>query len=296
MAGLAVPLPDPALERSVAQGVERVEARLRAAVAGADPFVTGAAKHLLEAGGKRLRPLLTVLCAHLGAGVNQAVVDAAAVVELTHLASLYHDDVMDSAPLRRGLPAAHEVYGPTVAILTGDMLFARASAIVAGLGPEAVLIQAQTFERLCLGQIDETTGPRAGQDPVEHHMQVLAGKTGALIATSAHFGAKLSGCPEEVVRALVAYGEAVGIAFQLADDIIDLTSDAAVSGKTPGTDLRERVPTMPVLLVEAAAAADRTAGLTDSPSISLAAALAGDLTSDAALASVVQALRAHPAL
>jgi heptaprenyl diphosphate synthase len=276
--------------------MDLVEQRLQAVVAGADPFVTGAAKHLLEAGGKRLRPLLTVLTAHLGSGVSDAVVDAAAVVELTHLASLYHDDVMDSAPLRRGQPAAHQVYGPTVAILTGDLLFARASALVADLGPEAVRIQALTFERLCLGQIQETTGPAAGQDPVAHHLQVLAGKTGALIATSAHFGAQLAGCPAPVVQALVAYGEAAGVAFQLADDIIDLASQAAVTGKTPGTDLRERVPTMPVLLVQRAAAADQAAGLAGGPNIDLARALAGDLSDDAVLAQVVERLVAHPAM
>ncbi|MDR2453388.1 MAG: polyprenyl synthetase family protein [Bifidobacteriaceae bacterium] len=295
-AALAFALPDPALEASVARGLAQVEDRLNQAVAGPEQWVEAAAAHLLRAGGKRLRPLLTLLASHLGGGVNPAVVDAAAVVELTHLASLYHDDVMDNSPLRRGSPAAHEVYGPTVAILTGDLLFARASQIVSGLGAEIVRLQAETFERLCLGQIHETRGPGAGDDPVEFHLGVLADKTGALIATSARFGAMLGGAPGEVVEAVTAYAEALGIAFQLADDIIDLTSPAQVTGKTPGTDLREGVPTMPGLLVEAAARRALAEGRADSPDVALARAIGGDLSQDAALAQVVASLCANPAL
>src|SRR6478672_6100802 len=153
------------------------------------PLVDDASRHLVNAGGKRLRPLLTLLAAELGDGSRREVIDAAVVVELTHLATLYHDDVMDSAPLRRGAPAAHEVWGNSVAILTGDLLFARASATVAGLGPDAVRIQAATFERLCLGQLHETVGPRPDEDHVAHYLQVLADKTASLIATSARFGA-----------------------------------------------------------------------------------------------------------
>ncbi|MDR3359881.1 MAG: polyprenyl synthetase family protein, partial [Bifidobacteriaceae bacterium] len=283
---LAITLADPALEASVARGMAAVAERLEGAVASDEPWVEGAAAHLLRAGGKRLRPLLTLLAAHLGDGVNPAVVDGAAVVELTHLASLYHDDVMDDAPMRRGSPSAHEVYGPTVAILTGDLLFARASQIVSGLGPEIVRLQAETFERLCLGQIHETTGPGPGDDPVAFHLGVLADKTGALIATSARFGAMLGGAPPAAAQAAAAYAEAVGVAFQLADDIIDLTSPASVTGKTPGTDLREGVPTMPQLLVEAAARRDLAAGRTDSADVALAEAIGGDLSSDAALAEV----------
>jgi heptaprenyl diphosphate synthase len=218
------------------------------------------------------------------------VVDAAVVVELTHLATLYHDDVMDSAPLRRGAPSAHAVWGNTVAILTGDLLFARASTIVADLGVEAVRIQAQTFERLCLGQLHETIGPRAGEDAVEHYLQVLSDKTGSLIATSARFGAMFAGCAPEVLDVLIAYGEKVGVAFQLADDVIDLASDGATSGKTPGTDLREHVPTLPALLVRRQAAADG-----DAESLALVELLDGDLADDAVLAGLVERLREHPA-
>jgi geranylgeranyl pyrophosphate synthase len=218
------------------------------------------------------------------------VVEAAVVVELTHLASLYHDDVMDSAPLRRGAPAAHQVWGNTVAILTGDLLFARASMIVSRLGTEAVRIQAATFERLCLGQLHETIGPRPGEDPVAHYVQVLADKTGSLIATSARFGAMFAGCRPEVLDVLIRYGERVGVAFQLADDVIDLSSDGATTGKTPGTDLREGVPTLPVLLARRHAA-ERG----DAASRELIAVLDGDLSDDAALATAVAMLRDHPA-
>jgi len=295
MPDLSQTLTDSDLASTVQAGLELVDARLAQAVGVEDQFAAAAARHLLQAGGKRFRPMLTVLCAQLGEGVNQRVVDAAAVVELTHLASLYHDDVMDAAPLRRGAPAAHEVYGPTVAILTGDLLFAKASQIVAGLGPEAVRIQADTFERLCLGQIYESHGP--GQlDPVAHHMRVLADKTGALIATSARFGAMMAGCPDHLIAPLVGFGEAVGVAFQLTDDIIDLTGPAAKTGKTPGTDLREKVPTMPQLLVEQTAQQDLAAGRLDSPSVQLAQAFAQDLSADQVLADVVARLQEHPAM
>jgi heptaprenyl diphosphate synthase len=290
VAPLTVPIADPVLSRTLERGLADVEERLLAATA-ADLAVEPAARHLVQAGGKRLRPLLTLLTAQLGDARWDEVIDAAAAVELTHMASLYHDDVMDSAPLRRGAPSAHEVFGNTTAILTGDLLFARTSGIVAKLGPWAVALQAEMFERLCLGELHEALGPLPGEDPLEHHMGVLADKTGSLIAASAHYGAALAGCPAPVVQALVAYGEAVGVAFQLADDLIDLTCDAALTGKTPGTDLRERVPTMPQLLVEARARVDEAAGRFDSPACELVRAIAGDLSDDAVLASVVARLR-----
>ena len=283
------PSPDPALVAELTVRLEEVESRLRAAVSQTDELADSVSRHLVEAGGKRVRPLLTLLASHLGDPTRPEVVDAAVVVELTHLATLYHDDVMDSAPLRRGAPAAHAVWGNSVAILTGDLLFARASRIVAGLGPQAVRIQAATFERLCLGQLHETVGPRPGEDPVEHYLQVLSDKTGSLIATSGRFGAMFAGCGREVVDVLVAYGERVGVAFQLADDVIDLSGEGGDTGKTPGTDLRERVPTLPVLLLRQAAARG------DASALDLMARLDGDLSDDADLADVVKRLREHPA-
>ncbi|MDO4918368.1 polyprenyl synthetase family protein [Kocuria sp.] len=271
----------------------RVEERLGDAVRSADGLADVTARHLLSAGGKRVRPLLALLAAQAAGTVTDEVVEAAVVVELTHLASLYHDDVMDSAPLRRGVETAHTVWGNTVAILTGDMIFARASALVSALGQEPLLIQATTFERLVIGQLKETTGPAEGQDPVEHYIQVLAGKTGSLIAASAQYGALLGGAPRSVVDLMVVYGEKLGLAFQLADDIIDLTGHPDVSGKTRGTDLREGVDTLPVLLLrrdaagpdpEAAASAAHVLRLID-----------GDLTDDAALATAVAAVSDHSA-
>ena len=286
---LALPLHDAALAERLTGRLRLVEELLRDAVTYADPIAHDASRHLVDAGGKRLRPLLTLLTAELGDGERREVVDAAAVVELTHLATLYHDDVMDSAPLRRGAPSAHEVWGNSVAILTGDLLFARASSIVSGLGPEAVRIQAQTFERLCLGQLHETVGPRPDEDPVAHYLQVLSDKTASLIATSARFGAMFAGCGPDVVRTVTQFGETVGVAFQLADDVIDLTSDGTVTGKTPGTDLRERVPTMPALLLRARAAV-APAGSADRDVLAL---LDADLSDDADLAEAVAALREH---
>lgn len=284
-----LPLADPALAERIAEGLDRVEERLRGAATYADALVDDAAHHLADAGGKRLRPLLTLLAAELGDGTCPEVLDAAVVVELTHLASLYHDDVMDSAPLRRGAPSAHEVWGNSVAILVGDLLFARASSTVAGLGPEAVRLQAGTFERLCLGQLHEFTGPGPQDDPIEHYLQVLADKTASLIATSARFGALYGGCSPEVVRVVTEFGERIGVAFQLADDVIDLTSDGTRTGKTPGTDLREKVPTLPVLLLR-----ERAARLADPEDLALVALLDSDLSDDAALARAVAALSAHP--
>ena len=285
-----LPIADEGLAQLLSTKLALVEERLRDAVTHADALAAETSRHLMNAGGKRLRPLLTLLTAQLGEGNRPEVIDAAVVVELTHLATLYHDDVMDSAPLRRGAPAAHEVWGNSVAILTGDLMFARASRTVAGLGPEAVRLQAQTFERLCLGQLHETVGPQAGEDHVAHYLQVLADKTGSLVGTSARFGAMFAGCSAQVVELVTQFGEAVGLAFQLADDVLDLTSDGSQSGKTPGTDLREKVPTLPVLLLRQLVAS----GQGSAADVALVELLDSDLSSDADLARAVGALRAHP--
>jgi heptaprenyl diphosphate synthase len=168
------------------------------------------------------------------------------VVELTHLATLYHDDVMDEAPVRRGAPSVNARWDNSIAILAGDFLFARAADLAADLGPEAVRVQARTFSRLVHGQIAETVGPR-DSDPIEHYLRVITDKTGSLIGTSARFGAMFSGAPQPVVDALAQYADTIGVAFQLSDDLLDIASESAESGKTPGTDLREGVPTLPVL-------------------------------------------------
>ncbi|WP_425561067.1 polyprenyl synthetase family protein [Myceligenerans crystallogenes] len=288
---MGFPVPDAELAATLAHRLGEVDLALEAAVAQADALADDVARHLVAAGGKRFRPLLTLLCGELGDGSRRELIDAAIVVELTQVASLYHDDVMDSAPVRRGAPSVHSVWGNSVAILVGDMLFARASQCVAELGPEAVKIQSRTFERMCLGQLHETTGPREGEDAVTHYLQVLSDKTASLLATSARLGAMFGGAPADQVEAVAAYGEKVGVAFQLADDVLDIASDGEVSGKTPGTDLREHVPTMPALLLRRRVGSDGTA-----EDAALLAALDGDLTSDEALSGVVARLRAHEVL
>jgi heptaprenyl diphosphate synthase len=282
---------DQALEADVQAGLAAVEEGLLEATKSEVPFITEAAQHLVRAGGKRFRPLLVMLAARFGDPYAPGIVPSAVVVELTHLATLYHDDVMDEAGVRRGVPSANARWGNSVAVLTGDFLFARASHILADLGPEAVRVQAEAFERLVTGQILETAGPADGRDPVEHYLDVLGGKTGSLVAVSCRFGAMMSGADETVVDVLTQYGERLGIAFQLADDVLDIASDSHESGKTPGTDLREGIPTMPVLrLREMAARHGRAAD------IALCELLDSDLTDDARHAEALTALRAHPAL
>jgi heptaprenyl diphosphate synthase len=238
---------DPDLERVVRAGLDDVEAGLREAVVARDEFLADAAQHLLYAGGKRFRPLITLLAAQFGDPSRPEIVPAAIVCEITHLATLYHDDVMDEAPVRRGAESANARWDNTVAILTGDFLFSRASNILADLGPYAVRLQARTFERLVTGQIHETVGPAPGADPIAHYLDVLADKTGSLIATAAEFGAHFAGVDASLVTSLRRFGEQIGIAFQLSDDILDIASESDESGKTPGTDLREGVATLPVL-------------------------------------------------
>ncbi|MDP9100792.1 MAG: polyprenyl synthetase family protein [Actinomycetota bacterium] len=278
---------DPALAAAVLSGLDAVENRLREVVHSSHPLLAEASSHLMLAGGKRVRPLLTLVASHLGDPTSAGIVDAAVVVELTHLATLYHDDVMDEAPVRRGTQSANARWGNTVAILTGDYLFARASDLTAGLGTEVTRLQSQTFARLVEGQIAETAGPGPDEDPVAHHLRVVADKTGSLIATSARLGAMVAGADADDVEAVARFGEVFGVAFQLSDDLIDIASDAADSGKTPGTDLREGVATLPVLLVLAAEEpGDRQ----------LRELLMGDLSDDGRLAEALTGLRSHPAM
>jgi len=246
---LALPTASPELATRLLGGLAAVDDMLRSVVDHEDPFIAQASMHLSEAGGKRFRPMLTLLAAELGSGINDDVVTAATGVELTHLASLYHDDVMDEADLRRGVVSANARYGNSAAILVGDLLFGKASELVAGLGPEAVRIQAQTFVRLCSGQIRDARPAPDDVDQIDYYLSVLADKTGSLIATAARYGAMFSGCPPETIDIMSRYGERLGLAFQLADDLLDISSVSTDSGKEPGTDLREGVATLPLLLV-----------------------------------------------
>ena len=285
---LALPVTDGALADRLRERMTVVEDALSGHVRSRAGFVTEAARHLMEAGGKRFRPLLVLLAAETGDDADSYdVVTAACVIELTHLASLYHDDVMDEAALRRGAESANARWDNHVAILTGDFLFSKSSELTAQLGPDAVRIQAQTFTRLVEGQILETVAPGPDEDPLTHYLDVVAGKTGSLIATAARYGARFGGASREVEEALTAYGEIVGSAFQLSDDILDVASDTVESGKTPGTDLREGVPTLPVLMAQQS---------TDPEDARLLELLAGDLTDDDRHAEALDLLRKHPAM
>jgi heptaprenyl diphosphate synthase len=268
-------------------GLDDIESALLEAVRSDDEFVAVAASYLVDAGGKRFRPMVSLLAAHFGDPMRPEIVPAAVVVELTHLATLYHDDVMDEATVRRGAASANARWDNTVAILTGDFLFSRASNLLADLGPYAVRLQARTFERLVSGQIRETVGPRDGADPIDHYLTVLADKTGSLIATAAEFGAHYAGVDDLAIGTLRRFGEQIGVAFQISDDILDIASDSAESGKTPGTDLREGVATLPVLyaLRSGDAAGERLRTL-----------VSGPLLDDATHAEALALLRASSAM
>lgn len=287
MTAFGIPDLSPTLEQELVEGLGQVESLLSSHIKGKYPLVEETSRHLVSAGGKRLRPMLTLLAAQYGDSTRYAVIQAAVVAELTHLATLYHDDVMDEAPLRRGVESANNRWGNTVAILTGDYLFAKCSALLAELGPEAVRLQAQTFERLVIGQIMETQGPLEGQDPLEHYLQVVSDKTGSLIATSARYGAMVSGASTEILETVTTFGEKIGIVFQLADDVIDISSDSKESGKTPGTDLKEGVPTLVTLRVLASK---------DPADAELQSLLRKPIESDVVVGQVLSELRTHKAL
>jgi heptaprenyl diphosphate synthase len=281
-------LNDAALASDVADGLALVEDGMRSAAKAHHPVLADAGAHLMEAGGKRFRPTLVLLAAQFGDPGDPRVIPAAVAVELTHLATLYHDDVMDEADVRRGGDSANSRWGNTVAILTGDFLFARASEILADLGTEAIRIQAETFARLVSGQIAETVGCQPGDDPVAHYLQVVTEKTASLIATAGRFGAMFSGAPGSVIDQITPACAAIGVAFQLSDDILDVASESAQSGKTPGTDLREGVRTLPMLH------ALRSAGPGDARLVDLLSR--PELTDPALHAEALALLRAHPAM
>ena len=286
MTKIGIPNLDNQLEQSLISDLKKVEELMRSHIKGDYPLVVETSRHLVEAGGKRLRPLLTLLSAQFGDPTNYDIIKAAVCCELTHLATLYHDDVMDDAALRRGVVSANKKWDNAVAILTGDYLFSKVSDMLADIGPEAVKLQAKTFERLVIGQIKETQGKSEGLSQIDHYMKVVADKTGSLIATSARFGALLSGASMEVVETLTKFGEKIGVAFQVADDLLDIASTETASGKTPGTDLKEGVPTLVTLFV-----------MTDNdPADKVLIEKLSKPISDQDLAGVIQELRNHKAL
>ena len=287
MSTFGIPNVAPELEAQLISQMADVEALLRSHTRSEYPFVDETAHHLVAAGGKRLRPLLTLLTAQYGDPTRDGIIAAAVACEITHLATLYHDDVMDEAPLRRGVESANMRWGNTIAILTGDFLFAKSSDLLADLGPAAVRLQARTFERLVIGQIMETQGPNPGQDPLEHYLKVVADKTGSLIAASARYGGMISGAPADVTETVTVFGEKIGVAFQLADDVIDIASESNQSGKTPGTDLREGVPTLVTLNVMKSS---------DPADADLKRLLSAPIEDEPTVQQVLVALRNHRAL
>ena len=239
-------------------GLQLIEQGLSTTVASELPFLDDASRYLIDAGGKRFRPMLVLLTGMLNGreSTDADLVAAGVIVELVHLSTLYHDDVIDAADVRRGAEAAHVKWSNTVAILTGDFLLARASLLSASLGIEVTSVMARTIADLCAGQIREVQGSAAGLHHVpgitpdrEHYLRVIGEKTASLIASSCRLGALLSEQPADAVETMTQYGWHLGMSFQLADDVVDIVSSSSESGKTPGTDLREGVRSLPVLIV-----------------------------------------------
>jgi heptaprenyl diphosphate synthase len=288
---IAVPVDfsDEALTAEMSGDLAVVEAALLEASFGGNEMFAEVSRFMMEAGGKRFRAMLVLLAARFGDSRDKRVVPAAVAIELTHLATLFHDDVMDEASMRRGHPSANSRFGNTVAILAGDFLFARASRILADLGAEAIRIQAETFCRLVDGQLTETIGVQPGADPLDHYMHVITEKTGSLIATSGRFGAMFSGAPDEAADLIAEACLRIGVAWQLSDDVLDVASTSAQSGKEPGTDLRQGVRTLPVLYALRAPA-------TTPQMARLRTLLDADLTDPSLHAEALTLLRSSPAL
>ncbi|WP_298181802.1 polyprenyl synthetase family protein [Saccharomonospora sp.] len=280
-AAVGLQIADEELLRTLVVGLNEVEDILREVARSEVAAIDEAARHLVDAGGKRFRPMFTLLAAQFGTGGSRDdVITAAAAVELVHLATLYHDDVMDEATMRRGAPSVNARWDNSVAILTGDYLFAHASRLVADLGTDAARIIAETFGELVTGQMRETVGPAAGDDHVEHYLSVIGQKTGSLIATAGRFGGMFSGAAPEHVEALHRFGDIIGTAFQISDDIIDIASPSTTSGKSQGTDLREGVRTLPMHYA-----------LAHDPDPRLVELLAEPITDDALVAEALELLR-----
>ncbi|HEV2777897.1 MAG TPA: polyprenyl synthetase family protein [Actinophytocola sp.] len=240
---------DAAVQADLRYGLSEVESRLAEELTDVDDgFLTEGATYLIRAGGKRFRPRLTLLSGQFGDHPHRKeVISAAVVVELVHVATLYHDDVMDQATQRHGVPSANAAWGNSVAVLLGDLLLARAARIGAELGDEALRLQIHTLDRLIRGQLRETVGAQPDEDPMAHCLSVMADKSASLISMSAQLGALVAGAEPRVCAALARFGERLGMAFQISDDLIDIRSGAAEMGKTPGADLRQGIVTVPML-------------------------------------------------
>lgn len=229
----------------------RVEAALTAAMSAEDPFLDEVAGHLIRAGGKRIRPALALVAAAAGTGSDgpapDPVVRGGAAVELVHIGSLYHDDVMDEADSRRGVESVNHRWGNLVAILSGDYLLARASEIAASLGTEVAGLLAATIARLCDGQVSELRTLFSVARTESEYFTCITEKSASLMATACRIGAITAGVSRDDIEALTDFGTRFGVAFQIGDDILDVVGQEADIGKPAGHDLEEGVYTLPVL-------------------------------------------------
>jgi heptaprenyl diphosphate synthase len=229
------------------QRMAAVESRLRMATSSEDTFLMQIAQHGLAAGGKRYRPLLAQVAAELGGHDGDEPVEAGVAVELVHLGSLYHDDVIDEADTRRGKVSVNENWTNTIAILAGDFLLARASEVAAPLGTEAVALIARTYATLCEGQVLELQLANDLDHGPDEYYRVIGGKTASLIRTSARLGAMTGGADSETIEAISDWAWEMGLVFQLADDVLDFVASEEWLGKPAGSDIGEGTFTLPLL-------------------------------------------------
>jgi geranylgeranyl pyrophosphate synthase len=234
----------------LAADLERVEARLHESVRADDRFLGDVASHLLSAGGKRIRPVLTLCATYCVHGAVPADVDAvtgACSVELVHLGSLYHDDVIDEAETRRGVPSVNARWSNIVAILAGDYLLAQASSLAASLGADVAALLASTIGELCRGQVLELQHLFDADRSEEAYLSAIEGKTASLMATASRVGAMVSDTKDPTLDALTQFGHHLGMCFQIVDDVLDITASEAELGKPAGNDVHEGVYTLPVI-------------------------------------------------
>ncbi|HEY7400954.1 MAG TPA: polyprenyl synthetase family protein [Actinomycetota bacterium] len=240
--------PDATLEADIRTRLDLVEGALEKSVkVESSGLLSETSSYLIAAGGKRFRAMLVLLSGYFGDPTDPRLIGGSVAIELVHLATLYHDDVIDEADARRGAPSANMRWDNTVAILSGDFLFARASEISTDLGTEVCRLLARTIAVLCDGQIREVDSSASIEQPESNYLQIINRKTASLIATSCRLGGLLSEATPEHIDVLDEFGDALGMAFQLSDDIMDITSSQMELGKEPGSDLRLGVYTLPVL-------------------------------------------------
>jgi len=238
---------EPRLRAGTAARLEQVEQRLRAVTGSSDPLAHRSGRHLLDAGGKRFRPLLTLLVADAVGRDHDHRVAAACAVELLHLSTLYHDDVIDGAETRRGVSSANARWGERLAVFAGDRLTALAVAASADAGDEVPALIARTYRRLVEGERREADLLGRIDGGVAGYLDVVDGKTASLVATAARAGAAVAGASGLVRDGIEDWGRTVGVAFQLADDLLDLTATPEAAGKPVGRDLEVGVYTWPIL-------------------------------------------------